>query len=53
MANNSDIAWKPIMYMVGTGVAGIVIGAFIVAPMMQKHKARKLAENKKQTTAKK
>ncbi|WP_430409236.1 hypothetical protein [Kordia sp.] len=53
MANNSDIAWKPIMYMVGTGVAGILIGTLIVAPMMQKRKAKKLAENKKKETAKK
>lgn len=53
MTKNSDIAWKPIMYMVGTGVAGILIGALIVAPMMQKRKAKKLAENKKQVIAKK
>jgi hypothetical protein len=39
--------------MVGTGVAGILIGTFIVAPMMQKRKAKKLAENKKQAPAKK
>ncbi|EDP94663.1 hypothetical protein U8527_07190 [Kordia algicida OT-1] len=53
MGKNSDIAWKPIMYMVGTGVAGILIGTLIVAPWMQKAKAKKLAEKKKQVTAKK
>jgi len=53
MAHNSDIAWKPIMYMVGTGVAGILIGTLLVAPMMQKAKAKKLAEKQKQTPAKK
>lgn len=53
MANNSDIAWKPIMYMVATGVAGILIGTLIVAPCIQKAKAKKLEEKKKQVTAKK
>ncbi|EDP96527.1 hypothetical protein U8527_10455 [Kordia algicida OT-1] len=53
MANNSDIAWKPIMYMVGTGVAGILIGTLIVAPMLQKRKAKKLAASKTPTPAKK
>jgi hypothetical protein len=53
MANNSDIAWKPIMYMVGTGVAGILIGTFIVAPMIQKVKAKKLAAKKEEVPAKK
>ena len=53
MANNSDIAWKPIMYMVGTGVAGILIGTLIIAPMMEKAKAKKLAKKEKETTAKK
>ena len=49
MAQKNDIAWQPIMYCVGAGIAGIAIGTLIVAPMVQKMKAKKLAEKKKAT----
>ena len=51
MANKNDIAWTPILYCVGAGVAGIALGTFLIAPMMQKMKAKKLAEAKKPATA--
>jgi len=47
MAEQNDIAWKPILYCVGAGIAGIALGTFLVAPMVQKMKAKKLAEKKK------
>ncbi len=47
MANKTDIAWTPIMYCVGTGIVGIAIGTFLVAPMVHKMKAKQLAEKKK------
>lgn len=47
MAEGKDIAWKPILGMVGTGLAGIAIGAFLVAPMIKKAKEKKLASKKK------
>lgn len=56
MANKNDIAWTPILYCVGAGVAGIALGTFLIAPMMQKMKAKKIAAAKKPasaTTAKK
>tara|TARA_R110002049_G_scaffold113040_2_gene263065 strand:+ start:32388 stop:32696 length:309 start_codon:yes stop_codon:yes gene_type:complete len=51
MANNKDIAWTPILYCVGAGIAGIALGTFLVAPMVQKMKAKKLAEKKKTAIA--
>jgi hypothetical protein len=51
MANKNDIAWTPILYCVGAGVAGIALGTFLIAPMMQKMKAKKLAESKKPAKA--
>jgi hypothetical protein len=48
MANKNDIAWTPILYCVG---AGIALGTFLVAPMVQKMKAKKLAEKKKPAIA--
>lgn len=45
-----DIAWKQIGILVGTGVGCLLLGTFVVAPMMQKRKAKKLAEKKKQAT---
>lgn len=51
MANNNDIAWAPILYCVGAGIAGLAIGTFLVAPMVQKMKAKKAMDNKKKTTA--
>jgi hypothetical protein len=50
MANNKDIAWTPILYCVGAGVAGIALGTFLMAPMMQKMKAKKIVEAKKPAT---
>ena len=47
MAQKNDIAWQPIMYCVGAGIAGLAIGTLLVAPMVQKMKAKKLAEQKK------
>ncbi len=41
----NDLAKQQIFYMVGTGlgclIAGAVIGAFVVAPWMEKAKAKK------------
>lgn len=52
MAHDSnDIAWAPILYCVGAGVAGIALGTFLVAPMVQKHKAKKLAEQQQKALA--
>ena len=51
MAQKNDIAWQPIMYCIGAGIAGIAIGTLIVAPMVQKMKAKKLAEKNKKTAA--
>lgn len=51
---NTDIAWKQIGFLALAGVTGIIVGTYVVAPMMQKRKAKKLAESKKQpSTAKK
>lgn len=47
MANSKDIAWTPILYCVGAGVAGLALGTFLLAPMVQKMKAKKEAEKKK------
>ena len=47
MAQDNDIAWKPILFCVGAGIAGIALGTFLVAPMVQKMKAKKEAEKKK------
>jgi hypothetical protein len=43
MANKNDIAWTPILYGVGAGVAGISLGTFLIAPMMRKMRAKKIA----------
>lgn len=51
MANKNDIAWTPILYCMGTGIAGLALGTFLVAPMVQKMKAKKLAEKKKKAIA--
>jgi hypothetical protein len=51
MANSKDIAWTPIMYCVGAGIAGLALGTFLVAPMVQKMKAKKIAEKKKKAIA--
>ncbi|PRP65859.1 hypothetical protein BST86_01515 [Nonlabens agnitus] len=37
--------------MKGAGIAGIAIGTLLVAPMVQKMKAKKLAEKNKKTAA--
>ena len=47
MAQDNDIAWTPILYCVGAGVAGLALGTFLVAPMVQKIKAKKLAAQQK------
>ena len=47
MAQENDIAWTPILYCVGAGIAGLALGTFLVAPMVQKMKAKKIAEQKK------
>ena len=49
MAEGKDIAWKPILGMVGTGLAGIAIGVFLVAPFIQKTKVKKLASKRADT----
>lgn len=51
MATNKDIAWTPILYCVGAGVAGLALGTFLVAPMVQKMKAKKVADQKKKAIA--
>lgn len=51
MPNNKDIAWTPILYCVGAGIAGLALGTFLVTPMVQKMKAKKIAENKKKAIA--
>ncbi len=43
MAEGNDIAWKPIAYCVGAGIAGILIGAFLIAPAIKKAKDKKAA----------
>ena len=45
---NTDIAWKQIGILAGTGIVCLLIGTFVVAPRVQKHKAKKLAAKKKQ-----
>jgi len=50
MAQENDIAWTPILYCVGAGIAGIALGTFLVAPMIQKRKAKQMAEKKKAIT---
>lgn len=47
MAQDNDIAWALIFYCVGAGVAGLALGTFLVAPMVQKMKAKKLAAQQK------
>lgn len=47
MADGKDIAWKPIAFCIGAGIAGIAIGAFLVAPAIKKAKDKKLAAKKK------
>jgi hypothetical protein len=47
MANNKDIAWMPILYCVGAGIAGLALGTFLIAPMVEKRKAKKAASTKK------
>lgn len=47
MAQHNNIAWKPIMYCIGTGVLGIALGTYMVAPMVQKMAAKKNAKQKK------
>ncbi|WP_173427054.1 hypothetical protein [Kordia jejudonensis] len=47
---NTDIAWKQIGFLALAGVTGIIVGTFVVAPRMQKRKAKKLAESKKQAS---
>ncbi|WP_170179740.1 hypothetical protein [Flavivirga rizhaonensis] len=51
MAKENDIAWTPILYCVGAGIAGIALGTFLVAPMVQKMKAKKIAEKQKKAVA--
>ncbi|WP_198283129.1 hypothetical protein [Aquimarina agarilytica] len=50
MTQENDIAWTPILYCVGAGVAGLALGTFLIAPMIQKMKAKKEAEKKKGIT---
>lgn len=45
---NTDIAWKQIGFLALAGVTGIIVGTFVVAPMLEKRKAKKLAAKKKQ-----
>ena len=47
MAEGKDIAWKPIAFCIGAGIAGIAIGAFLVAPAIKKAKDKKLASKNK------
>ncbi len=56
MAQENDIAWTPILYCAGAGLAGLALGTFLIAPMIQKMKSKKQAEEKKKAitnTAKK
>jgi len=39
------------MYCVGAGIAGLALGTFLVAPMVQKMKAKKMADKKKKAVA--
>ncbi|WP_193361479.1 hypothetical protein [Aquimarina agarivorans] len=50
MTQENDIAWTPILYCVGAGVAGLALGTFLIAPMIQKMKAKKEAQKKKAIT---
>lgn len=47
MPQTKDIAWAPITLCIGVGIAGIAIGAFLIAPAIKKAKAKKLAAKKK------
>jgi len=49
MSTGNDIAWKPIMACVGSGIAGLAIGALLLAPFIEKVKTEKLAEKHKDT----
>ncbi len=54
MAQESNIDIKAIAFIAGAGIAGILLGTFLVAPMMAKAKAKKLEkETTKAVTAKK
>ena len=46
MEEGKDIAWKPIMACIGTGIVGIAIGVFLLAPLVEKVKAKKLEASK-------
>lgn len=44
-AKGKDLAWKPIAMCVGSGLAGIAIGAFLVAPFLKKLKDKKASKS--------
>lgn len=46
MAQESNIDMKAIAFIAGAGIAGILLGTFLVAPMMAKAKAKKLEKEK-------
>ncbi|MFC4633514.1 hypothetical protein ACFO3O_06325 [Dokdonia ponticola] len=54
MAHESNIDMKAIAFIAGAGIAGVLLGTFLVAPMIAKAKANKLEKEKtKAVTAKK
>jgi len=46
MEEGKDIAWKPILACIGTGIAGIAIGVFLLAPLVEKAKEKRTASLK-------
>ncbi len=46
MAHESNIDMKAIAFIAGAGIAGILLGTFLVAPMMAKTKAKKIEKTK-------
>ncbi|MFC4635692.1 hypothetical protein ACFO3O_17405 [Dokdonia ponticola] len=48
MAQESNIDIKAIAYIAGAGIAGVLLGTFLIAPMMAKTKAKKLEKEKQQ-----
>lgn len=46
MANGKDIAWKPIGLCLGVGIVGLIVGALVAGPALQKYRAKRQAAKK-------